>query len=231
LILFLFCGNLRGEVNMEKFLKVIKVVKEWTLNLLGFCVFVIVLSLVFPVRQNSYHPTIDPYEAVGFLYNSHDGEQGTAFWVSPTIAVSAAHVCGTAKEVIINGMKGTVVFLDNEYDICFLKTEKENRYFTLSDEKLVRDQEIKTIGHPATIIVPIKTSGIYSGSIFFEGHPVDIYSLPVYNGNSGGPLINAKNEVVGVVVRCVTGYSQISMGINSKVVKKLIEKTGVINGK
>lgn len=67
-----------------------------------------------------------------------------------------------------------------------------------SDRKRIRKgQSVFTIGHPSGL--PAKYSGL--GPIVANENP-DHFSAPLdtMGGNSGGPVFNAKNEVVGILV-------------------------------
>ncbi len=81
---------------------------------------------------------------------------------------------------------------------------------------------IRNIAAPAGVfgqdMVPI-FKGIYNGNIY-EGDLLaartDVYSIPVTGGSSGSPVLNQKNEFVGMIVAAHTSFQNIAYSPNIK---------------
>ncbi len=137
------------------------------------------------------------------------GGTGTGFLVSADgLIVTNHHVIegGTVIEVHQGNTvhRATVVARDAANDLAVLKTDLKGQPLRLaSARESVRGDEVLTLGFPledvqgrnqkATFGRINALTGINDDSRFIQ---IDI---PVQPGNSGGPLINKRGEVVGVV--------------------------------
>lgn len=108
----------------------------------------------------------------------------------------------------------TVVAFDREKDLALLRVDSpihvQYTSLRLSSDGLYHGDRVLVSGHPRGLAWSL-TDGIVSSptrngstayDIFNPDGDHNIYvqvSAPVYYGNSGGPLINSNNELVGVV--------------------------------
>ena len=88
---------------------------------------------------------------------------------------------------------------------------KTPTYLSLADPKSVSlGEQVFTIGYPAPGLFGAEakfTEGVISSlSVGGDAGYMQI-SVPVHPGNSGGPLINASGEVVGVVIATASALS------------------------
>jgi len=118
-----------------------------------------------------------------------------------------------------------VVAWDPIFDIALVKTEIEPEYiFSFSlDSSYHPGDKMYAIGSPGGLENTI-TSGIVSatGRRFLQLGDVLQIDVPVNPGNSGGPLINEKNEVVGVVFAGIPRFQGINFAIPSHWVMDLM---------
>lgn len=136
---------------------------------------------------------------------------GSGAIVSPDgHVVTAAHVLKNASYIEVvtsNGAKqAAALSVDNHNDVALLKIEGpfENSIPIGRASEVRLGQTVSTIGFPNIGIQgqsPKVTQGMISGD---NGMQNDIrfwqISVPIQPGNSGGPLLNEKGELVGVIV-------------------------------
>lgn len=134
------------------------------------------------------------YEGTGFII-TEDGK-----------FLTAAHVVDDADLIMVvftNGDKifATVTKIDKEKDLALLQlaTDKKLKPLTFSkNTKTKPGSTVILIGNPYHMF-PMMTKGMVARPIFYHpwGLIVNIQANP---GNSGGPILNSKGEVIGVLV-------------------------------
>lgn len=118
--------------------------------------------------------------------------------------LTAAHVVENAIEIWIKipsqgqkTYKAAIRCVYPDFDLAIIKVLnfKNDDWLKLgnSDELNLRDQ-VYAIGYPSNPNYPIVTSGTISG----RRYDYIQTDTPVNPGNSGGPILNSKNEVVGI---------------------------------
>jgi len=148
--------------------------------------------------------------------------------------VTNAHVVEGAEDITVTLMggkdyKGKIVGIDNAADIALLKIEgKSFAYAKLgSSDDIIIGEWVVALGNPFGLFnvnyKPTATVGIISGSHLDFGRQQNgrIYQdmiqtdAAINTGNSGGPLVNANGEVIGINTFIFTGsqYSEGSIGI------------------
>ena len=135
---------------------------------------------------------------------------GTGFYISSTGNVlTNNHVvegCGEIRVPAENNIVGKLVVADQANDLALVKlevTSKTSVQFPDSDD-IKQGEEIFVFGFPLDGYLP-SAGNITPGIISALAGPGNNSSLvqmtaPVQPGNSGGPLLNKKGKVVGVVV-------------------------------
>lgn len=130
---------------------------------------------------------------------------GTGFYIDKKGNIlTAAHVVEDSAELWINMPKygkkifrAEIVSVYPDFDIAIIKIidfkNKDCIKIGNSDKIRLRD-EVYVIGYPDDPDYPIITSGTISGS---RTNYIQT-DTPVNSGNSGGPLLNSNNEVIGV---------------------------------
>jgi S1-C subfamily serine protease len=169
------------------------------------------------------------------------GASATAFPINKTTLMTAGHFCVSVDKftregkidaeihghyvnqndeiATMNGGKILRYELSDDNDLCLIEMPKHGippLHFAKKDNLKFGDR-VYTSGAPLGSF-PILTEG-FVGQAYSEGMPDAILngkillSLPVSYGNSGGPLFNAKGEVVGVVVMVNTMYNHVSFAV------------------
>ena len=140
---------------------------------------------------------VGTYGGTGFAITS-DGFIATNYHVikdADSIHVQNAH--GDAY-------KAVVTYIDPVYDLAILEItdSKFNKNlaipYTFKDEQADIGQEVFTIGYPREDAV--YGSGYLSSSTGFDGDTASYQvTIPVNPGNSGGPLLDNKGNIVGII--------------------------------
>jgi S1-C subfamily serine protease len=133
---------------------------------------------------------------------------GTGVHIGGGLIVTAAHVVRDVKILNVGlsdggKMPAVVLFTDATRDIAFIAVKKFDgmEAASLACRMASVGEEVSAIGHPGGT-VDIQTWGRVAGKPREAGPwrtalPLDLRISP---GNSGGPLFDAKGEVVGIVV-------------------------------
>jgi serine protease Do len=132
---------------------------------------------------------------------------GTGFYLKkPNLIITNEHVVRDNKEVLIEGsgvprQMVKVLFFDPKYDTAFLGAPQnaELPEIKLGENAAIREgDKVMAIGHPlglnftATQGIVSNTSQIENGIRYIQ------HDASLNPGNSGGPLINSKGEVIGI---------------------------------
>jgi serine protease Do len=176
--------------------------------------------------------------------------RGTGFFISSDgYIVTNNHMVENADKVIITTLnekeyKAKIMGTDSNTDLALLKVNDRNLPFAeLGDSETLRVGEwVLAIGNPWGFEHTV-TAGIVSS----KGRQLGIPDVPyqdyiqtdaaINRGNSGGPLVNMRGEVVGITSNIISpsgGNIGIGFAIPSnlarKIVKQLKEKGRVIRG-
>lgn len=162
----------------------------------------------------------------GVVLIDSDAGQGTGFAIGKPgepveYIVTNAHVVGNGREgdratvyfaAAANKFAvGTVVEIDNKRDLAVIKlpeltTERTALVLCQSEERDLEDT-YTALGYPFNSITNnidtddiTMTRGAIALKTFYADDGVDVYQIDIdiHPGNSGGPLVNSKGEVVGI---------------------------------
>ena len=132
---------------------------------------------------------------------------------------------------------GTVVWADTNLDLAIVKIAATNLYYIeLADsDKINLADEVYAIGNPIGIeFQRTVTKGIISGkdrTIKLQEGETSSYmedliqtDATINEGNSGGPLVNTKGELIGVNTVKITEAEGIGFAVPINIVKPILEK-------
>lgn len=131
---------------------------------------------------------------------------GTGFFANREgVIVTNAHVVGDCRRVELgDGRTVSVDYLDRALDIALLQASPSNAYLHLSEEALSLGEKVVALGYPLASILDggLRVSeGIVSGLTGLRGDSTRFsMTAPIQAGNSGGPILDDRGQVVGVVV-------------------------------
>ena len=161
-----------------------------------------------------------------------DSGQGSGFFINQKglILTNMHVVSGGDKEFIIsgdNGIKdlGKVLYIDSQLDYALIQAEslEKTKPLPLCFANYPRPgQKVVAIGSPLGIAGTV-TQGIVSAVREPTEQLQDLVpyyvtliqtDAPISNGNSGGPLVNSKGEVVGINTWSLTGEKGRAQSLN-----------------
>lgn len=122
-----------------------------------------------------------------------------------------------------------ILYVDEKPDICVVKKKKHGLLpMKLAKYKNLRvGDKVRTIGSPLGIF-PTETEGYVISTKHEDRNPELRYklftSIPVFGGNSGGPVLNEAGEVVGMVVMSTTRYEHISISATAWQIRKFLRE-------
>lgn len=145
--------------------------------------------------------------------NQTGGGLGTGFFIADNIIVTNNHVIDNATKIEValepsgKTYEAEVVHKDSFSDVAVIRLKdwdtfaSENQYTTLRFAPGYDDVDtVYAIGHPWGLFWTI-SKGIVSNSLVHKG-PGPLFFIQtdadIYNGNSGGPLLNENGEVIGI---------------------------------
>lgn len=150
-----------------------------------------------------------------------NGGFGSGFLISPDgYVLTNQHVVGNAEYVKVRWPDGTealgeVVRSDRARDVAIVKTDARGRKpLRLRSQPVIIGEDVFAIGAPAaeehqnTV-----TKGIVSAMRVLDGLNFIQSDVGVTHGNSGGPVVDAKGQVVAITVRGRTDAQMVNFFI------------------
>ncbi len=168
-------------------------------------------------------------------FTGRDGKRlgmGTGFVISADGMIATnLHVIGEARPIFVEFADKkkyevkTVHASDRALDLAIVKIDASGlKALKLgnSDESK-QGESIVAVGNPHGLRHSV-VSGIVSGHREIDGRGMLQLAMPIEPGNSGGPVLNAKGEVVGVVTMKSTVTQNLGFAAKINHLKPLIEK-------
>ncbi|MGB8475138.1 MAG: trypsin-like peptidase domain-containing protein [Candidatus Acidiferrum sp.] len=136
-------------------------------------------------------------------------KSGTGFFVTDTgVIVTNAHLARGEESLLTilpggRALEAKIVYIDPDLDVALAKVEGKNfPHLTLADASMVRQGEsVLAIGNPGDAMLFSVTKGVVSAVGKFPNAGPGTWiqtDAPVNPGNSGGPLLNSRGEVIGI---------------------------------
>jgi len=168
---------------------------------------------------------------VGVLSTTTSSESvGSGVCVAPGgYILTNAHVLSNAGNISLHLYDGTtaiaeLIYSDSASDIAILKSNKSMPYLNLSTEAPKVGEDVMAVGTPLSLLLKHSfTKGIVSAlnrtlavsSLAGESymHNLIQHDASLNPGNSGGPLVNDKGEVVGINTLKITSGEGIGFAI------------------
>lgn len=183
------------------------------------------------MEQSNIHQSI-------FKVN-HSGGSGSCFYLkSLDLFVTNYHVIDGFHTVAIldndrNPYRARVVVANPGLDIALLAAEGD--FSSLPDISLAQDdamaigRKVYVAGYPYGMPFTITEGAVSSPKQLMQGQYYLQTDAAVNPGNSGGPMLNDKNEVVGVTVSKFSEADNMGFGIRVETLRKMIDSLGEID--
>jgi S1-C subfamily serine protease len=135
---------------------------------------------------------------------------GTGFFISEDgYLITNYHVVQDAKDIIVitynnKELKGNFINGNSNEDIALIKVNAVTKALPiLKKHNIAKGEEVFTLGYPLVQIQGQEQKASFGRINSLTGIKGDLHffqiDIPVQPGNSGGPLINTKGQVAGVV--------------------------------
>jgi hypothetical protein len=165
---------------------------------------------------------------------------GTAFFVSKDgIAVTNHHVVQQAGRILLfntntgNISPARVVLVDPGNDLALLQADVGSKPLPVASSfSLKRGEEVMTLGYPKPFLQGVEQKATFGRVNAITGVGDDIrfaqVDVPLQPGNSGGPLLNARGEVVGIVTSGLRGdYENVAYAVKVDYLRPLLANADV----
>ena len=155
---------------------------------------------------------------------------GSGFIVDPDgIILTSRHVVAGAREISVRLRDGTAYpvigrYLDETLDVCLLKINAHGLPVLARADSgnLAIGEKVYTIGNPLGLAFTF-SDGLVSGIRNIKGIDYVQFTAPISPGNSGGPLLNAQGQAIGIVTARTLGEN-LNFALAANEVKTLISK-------
>ncbi|HLM69056.1 MAG TPA: trypsin-like peptidase domain-containing protein, partial [Longimicrobium sp.] len=159
------------------------------------------------------------------------GGMGSGFFVSPDgTIVTNFHVIEDAHALQVETFDGEVydnvyyVTSDPRRDVAVLKVPVEGAVNLRmgSDTAAVVGAEVFAMGNPLGQTATF-SDGLVSATRTVEGVSMIQISAPISSGSSGGPVMDARGEVIGVATMVLAGGQNLNYAVPVRYVRPLLE--------
>jgi HEAT repeat protein len=166
-------------------------------------------------------------------------ETGSAFAVSDDgNLVTCAHVVAGAAKVVVQiadkKYDATVVATNARLDLALIKIEAAGMTpLAIAESNQVElGQEVRTVGYPLTDVLGDSakiTRGTVAGIVLIEGRKLIQVDASINQGNSGGPAVDERGQVVGVASEKLYGarISNVGFCVPSDELRTWLKERGI----
>lgn len=164
---------------------------------------------------------------------THAGGSGSCFYLkSHDLFVTNCHVVNGFHTVAIhdndrNPYLAHVVLVNPSLDIALLAAEGDFSHLPdlslAADDSLSIGGKVSVAGYPYGMPFTVTEGSVSSPKQLMEGKYYIQTDAAVNPGNSGGPIFNDRNEVVGVTVSKFANADNMGFGVRVEALRKLLE--------
>jgi hypothetical protein len=155
---------------------------------------------------------------------------GSGFFVAPNIIATNYHVIDGSTEASCYVNNSTIkykiegyVAADQNVDLILLKVSSLNKpALLMASQAVAPGQKVYVIGSPKGLPATI-SDGIVSGMRDFEGYKLIQMTAPISPGSSGGPVMNAKGDLIGISVMQLTEGQNLNFAIPKSYLELLLQ--------
>ena len=158
---------------------------------------------------------------------------GSGFFVQPNQIATNFHVIegaahGTAKRVgqdTVFSIEGLTA-IDEDLDLAIVQvSDAQVRSLPLADSDVVAvGDTVYVVGNPKGFLEGTFSHGLISAIRQLDARKLFQLTAPISSGNSGGPVLNERGEVVGVAVAQVKDGQNLNFAVPSNYLNSLIDR-------
>lgn len=153
---------------------------------------------------------------------------GSAFLVAPRTLITNAHVVEAGRPVLAVGpvripLKVLRTDMKNDLAVLSVDVDLTSKPLPLASGEVGPGEQIFAIGNPEGLEKTI-SQGIVSGLRRKEDRDLLQITSPISHGSSGGPILNAKGEVIGVAVGMLEDGQNLNFAVPVAAVKSILER-------
>ena len=173
------------------------------------------------------------YESIFVIYSGNSA--GSGFAIGENTVITNAHVIANENDITVYGYDGStymasVYLIDNSFDIAVLSVEN-GKFEPLeigNSNEIKVGEDIYAIGAPKSLDYSL-TKGVVSNKSRKIGKYQYIQiDAAINSGNSGGPLLNERGQVIGVNSMKMSDAEGIGLSIPISSVINFVENNGVV---
>ncbi|RMG39584.1 MAG: hypothetical protein D6725_04975 [Planctomycetota bacterium] len=161
---------------------------------------------------------------------------GSGFVVSPDgLIATNLHVIGEARPIrvrLADGRKFDVTEVhatDRAMDLAVVRiAARDLPALSLADTRSVRPgRPVVAIGNPLGLELSV-VAGVVSGRRDIDGKPMFQLAIPIEQGNSGGPAVDADGKVIGILTLKSALSDNLGFAVDAAALRPLLEKPNPI---
>lgn len=164
---------------------------------------------------------------------------GSGFFIDDQgTVVTSYHVIDGAQDITVEVSDGgtynleKIIDFDPQYDIVIMKIAYQgNPYLEICEEKVRTGEEVYAVGSSLGFLNGTFSDGLISSVARHIGQIECIQTTAaISSGNSGGPLVNAYGEVVGINAFSYVSGENLNLAVHVKMMDELaMDKNWTIN--
>lgn len=191
--------------------------------------------MLFIFSADAHAMDFDAEESYKSIFVVYSGRNiGSGFAIGSNTVVTNAHVLEDLSDINVYSYEGdvysaTVYLIDDNFDIAILSVENADFVaLPVGDSAAVKvGEDIYAIGAPKSLSYTLTKGIISSKSRTIGRYDYIQIDAAINSGNSGGPLLNARGEVIGVNSMKMADAEGIGWAIPINAVIGFIEGNGV----
>ena len=175
----------------------------------------------------------EKYESIFVVYSGN--YVGSGFAIGSNTVVTNAHVIGNSNDISLFTYQGdiyraSIYLIDNTLDIAVLSVENaEFIPLEMGEVDLLKiGDDIYAIGAPKSMDYTLTKGVVSNKDRVIYGQSYIQIDAAINSGNSGGPLLNALGQVVGVNSMKLSDAEGIGLAIPISSVVSFIENNGMV---
>lgn len=192
---------------------------------------------VYPIFSETKYEIKDRPQFVRVIVESIFTEwSGSGVFVDDNLILTAGHVVRNAKKIIILYPNKKEIIAKDWYeqkpyiaDLGIIKVETPEIESAAIFDEAILEEYVIVCGAPLGIF-PVSTKGIVSGidikldTSMFGENKVIIIDAAVNGGNSGSPVFDEDNNIIGIVVGGYWGAQGMNIVVPANECQKFLEK-------